>query len=430
MVVGSASTDQPPAGRSGGGFRLRGGGGVAGALRAGEALFRPPASATVVFGLLWFCGWGLRLTILAMPPVISIVQRDLGLSGIQIGILSGLPVIFFAVAAVPGSLLIARVGVVTTLVVGLLVAAVGSGLRALAPEAGSLYLATMLMAAGVAAMQPAMPAAVRQWIPTHIGLGTAVYTNGLIVGEIVTVAVMLPAVVPLVGGSWRVGIAAWSLPMLLIALLVYALGPRALPATAGSAAVPRPPWWPDWRDPLVWRLGAILGSVNSVYFCTNAFLPGYLDSVERSDLISAALTAFNFGQLPASLLLLLVADRVERRVWPYVLLGLLALASLGGVAVTASAWTVAWAGLLGFACGAALALGLALSPLLSAPPDVPRVSAAMFTVSYGLAMTVSVLSGAIWDWTGTARAAFLPIALAALPMIVLTPSLPFRRRRR
>jgi len=387
----------------------------------------PRARSAAVLAALWFCGWGLRLTILATPPVISHIQRDLGLSGTQIGILTGLPVIFFAAVAVPGSLLIARAGVVSTLVFGLLLTAVGSALRALAPAVHPLYLATMLMAAGIAMMQPAMPAAVRQWLPVHIGLGTAVYTNGLIVGEIVAVSIMLPVVMPLVGDSWRIALALWSAPVVLIGALTLVLAPRTPAAEARAATLPRAPWWPDWRDPLVWRLGLILASVNTLYFCTNGFLPGYLESVRRSDLISDALTAFNFGQLPASLLLLLVAGRLERRVWPYVGSGLLALLSVGALVSTASGFTVLWAGVLGFACGAALALGLALSPLLSEPVDVPRVSAGMFTISYMIAMTVSVLAGATWDATGAARAAFLPIAAAALPMIVLTPTLRFTR---
>ena len=66
-------------------------------------------------GLLWLAGVGLRLTILAVPPVITLMQADLHLSGTQIGILSGLPVILFATAALPGSLLIARFGALPTL---------------------------------------------------------------------------------------------------------------------------------------------------------------------------------------------------------------------------------------------------------------------------------------------------------------------------
>lgn len=355
------------------------------------------------------------------------IQRDLGLSGTQIGILTGLPVIFFAAVAVPGSLLIARTGVLSTLVFGLLVTALGSGLRALAPAAHPLYVATMLMAAGIALMQPAMPAAVRRWLPERISLGTAVYTNGLIVGEIVAVSIMLPVVMPLVGDSWRPAIALWSAPVVLIAGLICVLAPRTPADTPRDAAGTRAPWWPDWRDPLVWRLGLILASVNTMYFCTNGFLPAYLESVRRPDLISAGLIALNFGQLPASLLLLLAAGRLERRVWPYLVSNLLAVLSIGALISTASGFTVFWAGLLGFACGAALALGLALSPLLSEPIDVPRVSAGMFTISYLIAMLISVVAGATWDAIGVARAAFLPIAAAGLPALVLAPTLRFRR---
>lgn len=43
----------------------------------------------VAVGLLWLAGVGLRLTILAVPPVILLIQSDLGLSGTEVGILSG-----------------------------------------------------------------------------------------------------------------------------------------------------------------------------------------------------------------------------------------------------------------------------------------------------------------------------------------------------
>src|SRR5262249_31761571 len=69
------------------------------------------------------------MTILAVPPVISLIQSDLRLSGTGVGILSGLPMILFAIAALPGSLLIARFGAVPTLVTGLLIAGIASGLR-------------------------------------------------------------------------------------------------------------------------------------------------------------------------------------------------------------------------------------------------------------------------------------------------------------
>jgi CP family cyanate transporter-like MFS transporter len=54
--------------------------------------------------LLWTCGASLRLTVLAVPPVISIIQQDLHLSGTEVGLLSGVPVMVFATVATPAQL--------------------------------------------------------------------------------------------------------------------------------------------------------------------------------------------------------------------------------------------------------------------------------------------------------------------------------------
>src|SRR5476649_2020819 len=107
--------------------------------------------------LLWLAGVGLRLTILAVPPVIPLIHDELHLSATQIGILTGLPSMLFAIAAVPGSLLIARLGVRTALVVGLSITAIGGALRGALPDIGWLYAMTIVMGAGVAIMQVTMP---------------------------------------------------------------------------------------------------------------------------------------------------------------------------------------------------------------------------------------------------------------------------------
>ena len=60
--------------------------------------------------LLWLAGVAMRMTILAMPPVIPLVHDELHMSETQVGLLIGLPLALFAIAAVPGSLLIARIG--------------------------------------------------------------------------------------------------------------------------------------------------------------------------------------------------------------------------------------------------------------------------------------------------------------------------------
>jgi MFS transporter, CP family, cyanate transporter len=374
--------------------------------------------------LLWLAGNALRLPILAVPPVLADIQAELAMSGTQIGILSGLPVALFALAALPGSLLIARIGATSALVAGLLIAAVGSGLRGIVPDAAWLYAATVVMSGGIAVMQPALPAVVRAWLPDRIGFATAVYTNGLIVGEIIPVAAMPALVLPLTGG-WRSALAVWALPLVAIAILIVALAPRRAARAQVSGSVH---WWPDWRNPLVWRFGLMIGGANSAYFGSNGFLPAYLTSSGRGDLVAAALTALNLGQLPASLVLLILARRFQGRSWPLIAAGLGSIACVAGMALTASAWTVAFAGALGFCAAAVLVLALTLPPLLMPPAQIASTSAAMFAMGYTEALTMSVTGGALWDFTGHVAAAFVPLALALVPLVLLPGTIRFARK--
>src|SRR6266508_154418 len=61
--------------------------------------------------LLWLAGNALRLTILAVPPVVAMIRDELAMSATEVGLLSSIPPALFAVAVLIGSLLVARLGV-------------------------------------------------------------------------------------------------------------------------------------------------------------------------------------------------------------------------------------------------------------------------------------------------------------------------------
>jgi MFS transporter, CP family, cyanate transporter len=363
--------------------------------------------------LLWLCGITLRLTILAVPPVLPMIRGDFGLSATAVGVLGSVAPALFACAAVGGALLVGRIGVRGALIGGLVIVTAGTALRGLSVNFAVLLGASVIMCAGVAMMQPVMPTTVRHWLSLKdIGLGTAIYTNGLLVGEVIPVVLTLPVVLPLLGGGWRATLAAWAIPTALITLAVWRYAPRFEDPFRALRGQSRK-WTPDWHRGLVWRLGVLFGCINAIYFGTNAFIPVYLTSQGRADLISSALTALNFGQIPASLLLLAVARKLERRTWPYVLSGLLSLASFAGVVFMVGPTTWLWTGLLGFSDAAALILGLTLPALLCRPEDVARTSGGVFTLSYGCAVMIAVLAGALWDATGVAGLVYLPFAVCA-----------------
>jgi CP family cyanate transporter-like MFS transporter len=380
-----------------------------------RAIIRPDLTR---LSLLWLCGACLRLTVLATPPVVPLLHADLHLSETAIGWLSSLPPMLFAVMAVPGALLIARFGILPALVMGLLINAFGSAARGVYPDAISLYVSTMIMAAGVAIMQPVLPPLVRTWFPQRIGFATAIYTNGLLVGETLAVALTIPFLLPLVNDSWRLSFVVWSAPVLVTALLVIACVSTLGGAGQASTSTNRK-WWPDWRQPLIWRLGLILGSINAMYYVTNAFLPDYVIAAGRPDLISESLTALNLCQLPASVVMLGVAGRLVKEPWAYRVTGGLAALCVVGMMTTTDFWIVVWAGLLGFVSSMTLVLTLALPSVLGAPDDVHRTSAGMFTISYSIAMVLSIGGGWLWDLTGLPVAGLAPAAVCGLVIVAL-----------
>jgi len=379
----------------------------------------PQTSLWWALALLWFAGIALRLTILAIPPVVAMIRDEFDLNATQVGLLGNIAPALFAIAALAGSLLVARLGIKGAMVGGLALIAAGSALRGVSSDYVFLCTMTILMAAGVAIMQPIMPTAVRQWLPHRIGLGTAIYTNGLLMGEIFPVMLTSSLILPLVAHSWRFSLVAWSAPIAIFAVLIYFWAPSAQITASKKSEVPRK-WLPDWHLGLVWRLGMLFCCINTIYFSANAYLPIYLSSEGRADLISSALTALNFAQLPSSLLILMVAQKLERRAWVYVVSGAVSLVCVLGLVTMVGPLTVFWAGLLGFSDSAALIVGLTLPPLLCHSDDTARTSAGTFTISYAGAVVLALIGGAMWDVSASPALAFVPMALSAVGLIAVS----------
>ena len=367
--------------------------------------------------LLWLGGIDLRLTMLAVPPLIPLIHRDLHLDEKAIGALVALPILMLALASVPGSLLIARLGVRGALVLGLGFVAVFSALRGV-DSTPTLFSATFLMGVGVAVCQPAFPTLVREWFPTKIALATATFSNGMLIGETLPVTLTTPVgVLPLAHGDWRWAVALWSILVIATAVAIGIAAPGRGRKLAGPAR-----WWPNWLEGQALRIGLVIGMASAVYWGANAYIPDYLDQTGRHDLISPTLTALNAAQL-------LTAPAVA--LWDRLLtgrIGFLGSATMmviaqTGIMLTPGPWVVAWAFVLGFSTALSFIVTLTLPPKLAAAGDVHRMSAAVFTIQYGTAFVVPLIAGAIWDASGLAIFAFIPGVIAAVVMGWLALSL-------
>ena len=371
--------------------------------------------------VLWLAGAAMRMTLLAIPPVIPLVHEELQMTETQIGLLIGLPLLIFALAAVPGSLLIARMGTRRAVLIGMVVAALSSGARAAAIDVWTLYAAAIATGLGIAVMQPGMPTLVRNWMPKRISLGTLAYSSGMVMGASLPPALTIPVILPLLGGSWRRDLVFWAAITVLMVPLFFLLSPADHETDRpGAAAASARRWWPDWKSPLVWILGLAFGSNSSPFFSANAFIGDYLTSAGRPEALASTIGWLNGAQIFALVVLFFAADRLQGRAWPYLIFGPLMLAGFLGIIFAPSPlWLVVSASMIGIATAITMTAILALPALLSAPADIPRTAAGMFTISYTSAIVIPTLSGALWDISGKPWAAFVPSCICAALLAVL-----------
>ncbi|MGH7905384.1 MAG: CynX/NimT family MFS transporter [Candidatus Binataceae bacterium] len=359
--------------------------------------------------LLWLAGIDVRLTLLAIPPLIPLIHRNPGLSETGVAALTGLPILLTAAAATIGSIAVSRYDARRTVICGIILIGVSSGLRGVGPSLAMLFGMTFLMGAGIAAVQPALPSLVYHWAPGHIGLATAVYTNGQFFAEIIATALTTQIIVPMTG-SWPRALGFWAIFPILTALMLWAFAPPVGKVERTGVAQ----WWPDFFDSQTWRLGLMQGGSSMIFFGANAFFPDFLHAAGASKLISPTLAWLSAGQLPASVMVALLSRRLMGRRGPVQFSALISAAGVGIFFIPHPWARYTGAFMLGFSTSFSYVLTLVFPPLLARESgEVHRISAGMFTIGYGIAFIFPLIAGAAWDRSGIPAVSLFPLALGA-----------------
>jgi MFS transporter, CP family, cyanate transporter len=301
-----------------------------------------------------------------------------------------------------------------------MIAAIAGGARGAAINVWTLYAAAIATGFGIAIMQPGMPTLTREWLPGRVGAGTIAYSNGMVVGAMLPSILTIPFVLPLVGGSWRFDLVVWACAALVIGAVFFLVSPherREQSSSSFSAMGGR--WWPDWKSPVVWLVAFAFGCNNSPFFGANAFLGDYLASEGQSRVLGWALAGLNGAQLVALIVLILTANRLQRRAWPFLVFGPGMLVGFLGLLLFPSPAAIVFStSLIGISTAITMTPTLALPALLVPPADVPRTAAGMFTISYTCAIVIPTVCGALWDITGKPWTAFVPLCLCCVGLTI------------
>ncbi|MFC4908848.1 CynX/NimT family MFS transporter [Actinomadura gamaensis] len=200
---------------------------------------RTPAPAVSRLTALWTLAGlvlltvNLRAAITGVAPVLGDLQDSLHLSGVEVSVLTTLPVLCLGLFASAAPVLARRIGAEAAIAVALVLITVGIALRAV-PAQPALFGGTVLAGAGIAMGNVLMPAVIKRAFPSRVGSLTGLAMM-LMAGS---GAIAAGLAVPLDGaGGWRLALAVWAVPSL-IAVLVW--GPLALRSRRARRAATLP----------------------------------------------------------------------------------------------------------------------------------------------------------------------------------------------
>jgi CP family cyanate transporter-like MFS transporter len=398
----------------------------------------------VVCALFTLVGINLRTVILAVPPVLPLIKRDLALSYTATGLLTSTPILLMAVAAWPAGTLAGRLGARRAVAWGLALLAAGTLLRAVWPSTVPLFIFTVLLSLGIAVGQTAMPVLARQWFPRRIGLISALFTDGLILGETIGAGLTVPVMLALLGrDAWPATFVVWGMPVVVTLALWLWLAPSASALNAGPLPRLLPSQRGRRRDAMspvhvsgsenvrqprvrAWQLGIVLGSASLIFFTMNGWIATYNQALQRSALTPLTLLVLNAAQLPVSFGMTPFAQRLAGRRWPFVTAGVICSMAIAGWLAMPAATEPVWVALLGGSSAFVFVLGIALPPLLAGREEVARLTGITLMLGYSIAFLGPLVGGGLWDLFALPGLAFAPVVAAALALIVLGALLPPR----
>lgn len=216
----------------------------------------------------------MRGPFVAVAPVVEAMRQDLGFSPVEIGFLTGIPVLCFALAAPLASLAGRKLGPEFAIMLTLLGVVLGVVVRS-AGGGGLVMLGTVILGVAITIGNIVVPLIIRRdFSPAKQGTAMGTYTATLNIGSFLTSMVTAP-LAELLG--WRPAIAASALfAVAAAAVWVLAVGSRSVRPEAIPGADPtRTAGAPASRWITVALTAGFAGQAFSYYGVT-AWLPSLL----------------------------------------------------------------------------------------------------------------------------------------------------------
>jgi Cyanate permease len=351
----------------------------------------------------------LRPQIIAIGPLQTAIQADLGISHGVIGALSAVPILCMGIFAPLGPRMARRLGARNAIAVCVVLIVAFGLLRVAAPTPLLLLALTFGIGLGMGLAGPILPMVVRRNLPAHPALGTGAYATGIVVGATVAAGLAVELAGP--EHDWRRSLALLSVGGLVSLGIWLALAPRD-GRVDGEVA----PAHIAWSHAAGWVLGLLFALQSLLFYGIAAWLAAvYVDRGWSESAAAQLLATFVAVGLLVTIALPLVADRVGTRRGQLVGAALATLIGLIGLVLLPDP-AFLWAVILGVGTGATFPIVLTLPvDAGGAPADVAATAARMLLIGYVLSAAGPFVLGVARDVTGDfATSLWLLVCLAVM----------------
>ncbi len=297
---------------------------------------------------IYFC---FGLATMQIAALVKPIAEELNLSNAAMGtILGAWPLVYIA-TAIPCGAVVDRIGTRRAIFIGALIMALSVGLRGLAPDYTTLFLAVALFGFGGPLLSIGAPKHIAYWFAgQERGLAMGIYMTGPFLGGISVLALTNSLFMPLMEGSWRSVLFAYAGVILICGTiwLIVNSRPVARAAEIMAAKQPRRPQLETFLHLVRLRPIQIVLMISLGIFFFNHALNGWLPEILRSRGMTAVEAGY-WASLPPiiGLIGVLFIPRLataDRR-WP-VLFGLFGCAALATLFMEIGSGPVLAAGLV------------------------------------------------------------------------------------
>lgn len=353
----------------------------------------------------------LRIAVASVSPVLDDVRADVGLTATQVGLLGTVPVVSFALFGSLTPMIGRRIGLEPSLVVAMVVSAVGEVLRSTTSAPLGFLGWSIIALAGMGMGNVLLPPVVKRYFPDRIGAVTAVYAVAMGFSTAVPPLLAVPLAVR---HGWRFSIGSWAVlaALAIVPWLVIIWRSAAARSALGEVFRRAPTRTPAldsrhrasgrvWRSPLAWGLAIAFGMNSLNTYTLFAWLPQMLaDAGLDAAEAGTGLALFAAIGLPAAFVVPPLTERLRNPIW--LVAGLASGFAVGyaGLIVSPTRGLALWLILLGTG-GATFPVFLTLINLRTrTSAGASSLSGFAQGVGYTFAATGPFVVGLLYDATG------------------------------